>query len=70
MLDGHLKGRDHLVGRGLTVADFAVGVVIPMAADARVPLDGYAGISRWYETLNALPAWREPWPDRTESLAA
>ena len=25
VLDGHLRGRDHLVGDGLTVADFAVG---------------------------------------------
>ena len=71
VLDGHLKGRDHVVGRGLTVADFALGAVIPLAEQAKAPLDGYAGIARWYEkTLNALPAWREPWPDHTVSLAA
>ncbi len=70
MLDSHLKGRDYLVGKGLTVADFAVGVVIPLAADAGEPLDGYSGIARWYEKLDALPAWREPWPSKSESLAA
>ena len=70
VLDAHLKTRDYLVGRSLTVADFSVGVVIPLAADAKEPLDGYAGIARWYEKLQALPAWREPWPEKTESLAA
>lgn len=70
VLDTHLSSRDYLVGKGLTVADFAVGVVIPLAADAQEPLDGYSGIARWYEKLNALPAWREPWPANSESLAA
>lgn len=70
VLDGHLKSRDYLVGRSMTVADFAVGVVIPLAAEAGAPLDDYAQIARWYEKLDALPAWREPWPDHAVSLAA
>lgn len=70
VLDGHLKSREYLVGRGLTVADFCVGAAIPLAADAKEPLDGHAGIARWYERLNALPAWRDPWPENSVSLAA
>ncbi len=70
VLNSHLKGRDYLVGKALTVADFAVGVVIPLAADAKEPLDGYPEIARWYEQLNALPAWRDPWPSDSVSLAA
>lgn len=70
VLDGHLKGRDHVVGDGLTVADFALGAVVPLAATGKAPLDGYAEIARWYAGLEALPAWRDPWPERADSAAA
>jgi hypothetical protein len=29
---------------------------------ARLPLDGFAEIERWYAQLAALPAWRDPFP--------
>jgi len=69
VLDGHLRGRDHLVGDGLTVADFAVGSFLPHARDARLPLDEFVEISRWYAQLEQLPAWREPFPTPAASAA-
>ncbi|NNG02487.1 MAG: glutathione S-transferase family protein [Inquilinus sp.] len=69
VLDVHLEGRDYLVGNALTVADFAVGVVVPLAATGKVPLDGYAEIGRWQAALNELPAWREPFPEKVASAA-
>lgn len=62
VLDSHLKGRDHLVGDGLTVADFAVASFLPHAHEARMPLDAFAEIRRWYARLEQLPAWRAPFP--------
>jgi glutathione S-transferase len=69
VLDGHLRGRDHLVGDGLTVADFAVGSFLPHAREAKLPLDEFVEISRWYAQLEQLPAWREPFPTPAASAA-
>lgn len=62
VLDDHLAGRDYLVGDSLTVADFAVASFLPTTREARLPLDGFAQISRWHEGLMQLPAWRDPFP--------
>lgn len=70
VLDDHLKGRDYLVGSGLTVADFGVASILPSANDAQLPLEGFAEIERWHNTLMELPAWREPFPKRAEASAA
>jgi glutathione S-transferase len=64
VLEGHLASRRWLLGDALTVADFAVGVVLPYASQARVPLDEFSAIVRWHERLNELPGWREPFPAR------
>jgi len=58
----HLRGRKYLVDDLLTVADFAVAAALPYADKARLPLDGFVEIERWYAQLNELPAWRDPFP--------
>lgn len=70
VLDGHLKGWNYVVGNRLTVAEFSIGSVVPLAALGGVPLDGYSEIARWYANLNALPAWQNPWPETAAKLAA
>jgi glutathione S-transferase len=62
ILDEHLRGRSYLLGDILTVADFAIGVTLPYADVARIPLGEFPAIARWHERLNKLPAWREPFP--------
>lgn len=62
VLEDHLQGRRWLVGEALTVADFAVAATLPYAAEARIPLDGFPAVRRWYARLEELPAWREPFP--------
>jgi glutathione S-transferase len=62
VLEAHLSGRRWLVGETLTIADFAVAVTLPYAGPAHLPLDGLDEIQRWHAQLNALPAWREPFP--------
>jgi len=62
ILDTHLATRDYLVGNKLSIADFGVGVLLPWAKEARLPVDDFANIQRWHERMMALPAWREPFP--------
>lgn len=63
VLDAHLKDREYLVGDKLSIADFGVGVLLPWAEQARLPVGEFAHIRRWHERLMALPAWREPFPE-------
>ncbi len=63
VLDAHLERRDFLVGNRLSLADFHCGMFLGNAA-AKLPLDGYANVARWYARLDELPAWREPFPAR------
>jgi len=65
VLDAHLRGRKYLVDDILTVADFAVAAALPYADKARLPLDGFAEIERWYARFSELPAWRDPFPAKT-----
>jgi glutathione S-transferase len=69
VLNDHLRGRKHLVGDSLTIADFSVAGPLPDADKARLPLAGFAEIQRWHTRLNELPAWREPFP-KIEAAAA
>lgn len=62
ILDEHLKGRNFLVGDSLTVADFAVGVALPYAQRARIPVDEFPELARWYAGMETLPGWLEPFP--------
>ncbi|WP_309083118.1 glutathione S-transferase family protein [Chelativorans sp.] len=62
VLNDHLRGREYLLGETLTVADFALGVTLPYAEPAHIPVKDFPEIERWHDRLNALPAWREPFP--------
>lgn len=62
ILDSHLDGRRYVVGDALTVADFALGITLPYAEAAHIPLEEFPAIVRWHERLNEIPAWREPFP--------
>lgn len=70
VLNDHLRGRKYLVGDALTVADFAVGITLPYAAEAKIPIGGFSEIERWHARLNELPAWREPFPAPKTAAAA
>lgn len=60
ILDGVLAGREWLIGRRVTYADFRVGTVLPFAAPAGLPVADYPHILRFSRQLDELPAWREP----------
>ncbi len=58
------------MGDALTVADFSVAVTLPYAEQAGIPLAEFPAVARWHERLNALEAWREPFPERAAAEAA
>lgn len=63
MLDDHLHDRRWLVGDAITVADFAVAIILPYADTAHIPLAEFPAVHRWHERLNEIDAWREPFPE-------
>jgi glutathione S-transferase len=62
VLDDHLAGRRWLMGDRLTVADFSVGICLPYAEQAQLPLDDYPNMRRWHDRLSELDGWTDPWP--------
>jgi glutathione S-transferase len=59
VLDGHLEGRSWILRERLTIADFSIGALVPTALRVGLPLESFRAITRWYESLSALPAWRD-----------
>jgi glutathione S-transferase len=59
VLDAHLKGRKHIAGDELTIADFSLGAPLNLALPAQIPLTKYPEIVRWHTALSELPAWRQ-----------
>ena len=70
VLNDHLRGRKFLLGDTPTIADFAVGVTLPYADKAKIPVAGFSEIARWHERMNELPGWREPFPAAKSAAAA
>ena len=68
VLNDHLRGRRWVVGERPSVADFALGVTLPYAERARIPLAEFPDIARWHEGLESLPGWREPFPAEPRPL--
>ena len=64
VLTEHLEDRQWLVGDGITVADFSVAITLPYADQADMPLSEFPVVRRWLDRLNAIEAWREPFPRR------
>jgi glutathione S-transferase len=69
ILEAHLCDREFLVGGSLTLADFAVAMLLPDAAECRLPLNGHPEIQRWHARLNEFDAWRRPFPERAAKAA-
>lgn len=69
VLDQHLKGRKWLLGDEMSVADFSVGITLPYAKDAAMPVSEFAEVQRWHDQLNKLDAWRNPFPARPAHAA-
>lgn len=54
-LEGHLAGRDYLVGDGYTVADIALYAYTHVAGEGGFELAGYPAIAAWLERVARQP---------------
>ncbi len=70
VLDDRLKGKSWLVGERLTIADFSIGALVPTARNVGLPIGRFREIGRWYESLSALPAWRDALAAKDAAAAA
>ena len=57
VLEGHLAGRDWLVGDAMTTADITLSPIFYLREMCQYPLDGYANIAAWVARVEALDAW-------------
>ena len=55
VLDAHLSGRDHVVGRGFTIADIALGCAAHRWLNLPAERIERPALRRWYDRLAARP---------------
>ncbi len=60
ILEAELSKREWLVGNSASYADFRMATFLPFNDAARLPLDAYPAIGRWYRQLEEIEAWRNP----------
>jgi len=63
VLNQSLEGKNYLVNNKLSIADFAVAAPFPLAKVARLPLEGFPNLTRWYQQIAALEPWRKNLPN-------
>jgi glutathione S-transferase len=62
VLDAHLTKQPYLVGKSLTLADFAVASPLFYSQQALLPVSAYPRVTEWFGRVSALPAWRDAAP--------
>lgn len=60
ILDAQLATDKWLLGDTISYADFRMATFLPFNDAARLPLDQYLHIERWYRELESIEAWRDP----------
>ena len=59
VLDGHMAGRDWLVGDQMTTADISVSAILCYREPCHMPVAGHANLLSWLDRIEATPAWQE-----------
>jgi len=57
-VDGALRGQDYLLDDGFSAADIMMGYSV-MLAQRYVPIEGYANVARYWQSLSARTALQE-----------
>lgn len=60
LLEAEFAGRPFLLDCGLSYADFRMASFLPFNDVAGLPLSDYPAVLAWYQRLEALPAWSDP----------
>ena len=56
-LDGHLEGRDWLVGAGFTIADISLYAYTHVAEEGDFDLGRYPSVVAWIERVSSVPGY-------------
>lgn len=59
ILEDQLEGRDFILGKDLTLADFSVGAMMVYADAAGIPVSPFKNISGWKKRMESISAWAE-----------
>ena len=62
VLDAHLAKQPYLVGRDITIADFAVAAPLFYTDRANLPVAPYGNVRNWFGRVSALPCWQQSAP--------
>lgn len=62
LLDDHLADQPFLVGKQVTLADFAVGGTATYLERGRFPVGDLPHLRAWWARLNKVPAWKKTIP--------
>ena len=68
VLESHLKGRQYVVGDGITLADYSL-IHVETFKEA-VPFDWspYPNVNAYYERMRAVPHWAKTAPSSPEAI--
>lgn len=68
VLDGHLAGKDYLLGNELTLADLTIACSLMYAQQTAAPLDDFANLQSWFLRIRDTEAWKvtDPQPPRPD----
>lgn len=68
VLEGHLSGRDYVVGNGITLADYSI-INIEGFKDM-IPFDwsGYPGLNAYFDRMRADTHWARTAPENPEEI--
>ena len=61
VLDAHLLGREWIVGRRPTIADFSLAGYVFWPEEIGVDWKDYPNIRDWSARIAALPGWQHPY---------
>jgi glutathione S-transferase len=61
VLDAHLAGRDWVVGRRATIADFSLAGYVYWPEEIGVDWNHYPNLRDWAARIAALQGWRHPY---------
>lgn len=59
VLEDHLAGRDFILAKDITIADFSVGSMLIYTDAAGIPLASFKNISNWKKRMEAINSWAE-----------
>ncbi len=62
VLNQHLKERKWIVEDNVTLADFSVGAPLTYTETAKLPIESYGEVRRWYDGLEKLDEWKKTAP--------